>query len=101
METYDPTKDDTLKKMIREEAIVAVREYMKSVAFTDKKITDTPTDSLSTVNRKYVNLSGTVANRPSSSVATVGQSYLATDTNIPMRWTGSAWVNGIGSVVAI
>lgn len=77
-----------------------VAQYLKSSAFSARKVTDTPNDSLSTVSRKYVTLNGTVANRPTSSVATIGQYYLATDTGIPMHYTGNAWINGVGSVVA-
>jgi len=59
-----------------------------------------PTDALQVVSRKYTNLSGTVANRPTSSVATVGQKYFATDTNIQMAYNITGWYNGIGSIVA-
>jgi hypothetical protein len=78
-----------------------VADYLKSAAFTGRKLTDTPTDSLQVVNRKYVNNNGPVANRPSSSVASVGQPYFATDTNIPMTYSQSGWRNGVGSVVAL
>lgn len=74
--------------------------YLRGTAFTDKKITDTPTDALDVVNRRFVTSNGTVANRPASSVATVGQHYFATDTNIPMVFNGINWRNGVGSVVA-
>ena len=78
-----------------------VDERIKSViSFTSRKLTDTPTDDLMTVNRKYVNLNGTVASRPSSVAAKVGQGYFATDTSIPMKFNGTNWVNGVGSVVA-
>lgn len=89
-------------KKIDERIKKVVPEILKSSAFTDKKITDIPTDNLSVVNRKYVNLNGTVANRPTSSVATMGQFYFATDTSIPMRYNrnSSVWSNGVGSVVA-
>lgn len=93
-------QDNDLKKQIQETSLATIREYMKSSAFTDRKLTDTPTDALSVVNRKYVNLNGVVASRPTSSVATVGQNYFATDTNIPMTYNGTNWVNGVGSVVA-
>lgn len=77
-----------------------VTSYNKGEAFTDRKLTDTPTDALSVVNRKYVTMNGTVANRPTSAAAVVGQPYFATDTGIPMTYSGSGWVNGVGSVVA-
>lgn len=94
-------KEPDLRRMIREEALKTVQEYLRSNGFTGKKITDTPTDALSVVNRNYVNMSGTVANRPTSSVATIGQRYFATNTNIPMTFNGTNWVNGSGSVVAL
>ncbi len=76
------------------------RGYLKSSAFTDRKLTDNPTDALQVVNRRYANLNGAVTSRPASSVATIGQRFFATDTNIPMTFNGTNWVNGVGSVVA-
>lgn len=93
--------DDKLKKLIKEETLKVIKEYMAGMAFTDRKLTDTPTDSLSVVNRRYITLNGVVASRPVSSVATIGQRYLATDTGIPMTKVAGGWVNGIGSVVAL
>lgn len=81
--------------------ISIVQKYLKSTAFTDRKITDTPLENLSVVNRKYVNLNGSVASRPKSSVASVGQRYFATDTNIPMTYSSAGWRNGVGSIVAL
>ena len=77
------------------------KHLLASGLFVSRKITDTPTDSLQVVNRKYVNMNGTVASRPNSSVATIGQSFYATDTNIPMTFDGTNWRNGVGSVVAL
>lgn len=90
-----------MTQMIDERIRKLVPEILKTSAFTDRKLTDTPTDSLSVVNRKYVTLNGTVANRPVSSVATVGQFYLATDTGIPMTYSSAGWRNGVGSIVAL
>ena len=73
-----------------------IREYMQSQAFTDRKLTDTPTDNLSVVNRKYVNLNGTTANRPISSIT--GQRYFDTTIGRPVYWNGSTFVDGAGSV---
>lgn len=92
--------EDDLTKKIKEIIHKEVPNILKASAFTDKKITDTPTDSLSVVNRKFVTMNGLVANRPTSSVAVVGQSYFATDTNIPMRYNTTGWYNGVGSIVA-
>ena len=81
-----------------------VQEVVKSSdvdsSFRERRTVDTPTDSYSIVNRRYVTLNGDVADRPRSSVATIGQPFLATDTVIPMVFTGTNWVNGVGSVVA-
>lgn len=94
--------DTELEKKIKELIKQEVPKILQGSAFTDRKLTDTPTDNLSVVPRKYVNLSGTLANRPSSSVATMGQGYFATDTNIKMTYNASSsvWANGVGSVVA-
>ena len=89
-----------LNKRQREEVVRIVQDYFKSSAFTDRKLTDDPADSLSVVNRRYVTLNGTVANRPNSSVAVIGQPYLATDTGIPMTFSAGGWRNGVGSIVA-
>lgn len=78
-----------------------VRNYLGSGLFSSRKLTDTPTDSNSVVPRGYVTANGAVASRPASSVATVGQFYLATDTNIPMWYTSAGWRNGVGSIVAL
>jgi len=80
------------KNAIRE----IVKEYLQSEAFTDRKVTDSPTDALSMVNRKYVTLNGTTANRPVSSVT--GQRYFDTSIGRPVYWSGSTWVDGAGSV---
>lgn len=97
--------DSVLKKQIEQIIDKRVKEilpnYLKSQAFTARKITDTPTDSLQVVSRKYLTLNGTVANRPKSSVATIGQPYYATDTGIPMTYSSSGWKNGVGSIVAL
>lgn len=78
-----------------------VKVVLKTSAFTSRKLTDLPTDDLQVVPRKYVNLNGLVTNRPKSSVASVGQSYFATDTLVPMKYSVGGWVNGVGSIVAL
>ena len=86
---------------IDERIKIVVPEMLKTSTFTDEKLTDTPTDNLSVVNRKYVTNNGSVAGRPISSVAVLGQFFLATDTNIPMWYSPAGWRNGVGSIVAI
>lgn len=93
-------QDEKLKQMVKEETLKVVKQYLKTSAFTDRKLTDMPTDSLQVVPRKYVTLNGLLADRPASSVATIGQPYLATDTGVPMTFSVEGWRNGVGSVVA-
>ena len=69
--------------------------------FRKERTVATPIESYSITNRRYVNLNGNVADRPRSSVATVGQHYFAIDTFIPMTFDGNDWRNGVGSVVAV
>ena len=87
--------------MDKKEVQNIIKEYLQASAFTDRKVADTPTDALSVVNRKYVTLNGVVADRPKSSVASVGQSFYATDTNIPMTYSAGGWRNGVGSIIAL
>ena len=93
--------DEEFKNQIDLRIKKLVPEILKGSAFTDRKLTDTPTDKNSVVPKGYVTNNGTVANRPVSSVATVGQPYFATDTKIPMTYDTTGWVNGVGSVVAL
>lgn len=88
--------ENAIRRLIQD----VVRKELNSGLFTARKLTDLPTDSFQVVNRKFVTLNGTVANRPNSSVAVVGQHYFPTDTNIPMTYDGTRWRNGVGSVVA-
>lgn len=80
-----------VKKLIKQES--------KS-SFAQKRVGDTPTDALQLVNRKYVTLNGTLATRPASVLAIVGQSFYATDINVPLVYDGTKWRNGVGSVIA-
>ena len=93
--------DENTKKQIDERIRKLVPEILKSSAFSIRKLTDTPTDKNSVVPRGYVTNNGTVANRPVSSVATVGQPYFATDTFIPMTYSTQGWRDGVGSIVAL
>ena len=93
-------KDQEMNKKIDERIKKIIPEYLKGSAFTDRKLTDTPTDSLSVVPRKYVTNNGSVASRPVSSVAVVGQFYLDTGLNQPMWKVTAGWVDGNSSIVA-
>lgn len=86
---------------LEEQILKVIKKYDQGGSFSGRKLTDTPTDLLSVVNKRFVTANGLVANRPVSSVAVVGQTYFATDTNIPMVFSSGGWRNGVGSVVAI
>lgn len=90
--------EEAIKRLIQE----TVRNELKGGLFTARKLTDTPTDNLQVVNRKYTNLNGTLANRPASVKAVMGQHYYATDVNIPLTYdsTNTVWRNGVGSIIA-
>lgn len=81
----------------KKEVVGWVRGYLKTNAFSDRKLTDVPTDDLQVVNRRYVTANGLIADRPSN--PSPGQFYLAGQQ--PMWFvSGIGWTNGIGSVVA-
>lgn len=90
--------DREQKKELEKLIVDTVRE--SGLLPDQRKTVDTPTDSYSVVNRRYVTLNGDVADRPRSSVATVGQPYFASDTAIPMTFSVGGWRNGVGSIVA-
>lgn len=79
--------------------VIKIAKQILNKSFS-KRIGDTPTDSLQLVNRKYVNLNGTLALRPASVLAILGQQYYATDINIPLFYDGTRWRNGTGSIIA-
>lgn len=86
---------------LKEQVLEIISEYMKSGAFTDRKLTDVPTDALSVVNRKYVTRNGTFATRPPNAIK--GQFFFATDlaTNGLPSWYNSnnKWVSATGSIL--
>lgn len=86
--------------MDRESITKVVRdEVAKAESFTSRKISDTPTDALSLVNRRYITNNGTV--RPTSSV--VGQPFidtsLASGRGKPIWWNGTGWIDATGTYV--
>jgi hypothetical protein len=103
MTMLDNNMDEDKKEQLTKLVTQIIEQKLSSNFFTARKLTDTPTDDLMVVNRKYVNLNGTLANRPTSSVATMGQHYFATNTNtlITYNRSSSVWSNGVGSVVAL
>lgn len=93
-------EEEKLKKLIDERIKEVVPVYLKGSAFTDRKLTDNPTDDLQIVNRRYTNLYGTTALRPNSSVASRGQQYFDTTIGRPIYFNpnSSVWTDGAGSV---
>ena len=86
-----PQEESNLDRRIEK----VVQAYLKSSAFTIRKLTDTPTDSLQVVNRKYVTLNGVTANRPNSPVA--GQFFFDTTLGYPIWFNGTDWVDASGT----
>jgi len=81
---------------LSEEIKKAIREYNKTGAFTDRKLTDTPTDDLSVVNRKFVTMNGTTL--PSSPVT--GQMFFSSVISQPTWYNGTDWVDATASIIA-
>lgn len=83
------TIDERIKKL--------VPEILGGLSFTDRKLTDMPTDSLQVTPRKYVNLNGTTSLRPTGSV--LGQFYFDTTLGQPIWWDGTSFVDADGNVI--
>lgn len=89
IEKFNRAVDERLSKVMP--------EYLQKSGFSSRKLTDTPTDAFQVVSRKYVNLNGTSANRPTSSI--VGQFYFDTTLGFPIWWDGVSFVDAQGNVV--
>ncbi len=90
-------EDQELNKKIDER----IKLFFKQNGFTQRKLTDTPTDTLSVVNRGYVTNNGVSSNRPTSSV--IGQPYfdttLASGRGKTITWNGTGFVDATGTYV--
>ena len=86
-------KEEEIKKLIQEE----VKNQLKGGLFSARKLTDTPTDSLQVINRKYVTRNSTTALRPITSV--IGESYFDTTEGKPVWWNGTNYQDAAGGVV--
>lgn len=86
---FNKTVDERIKKI--------VPMYLQQAAFMARKLTDTPTDGYQVVNRQYVTMNGTSANRPTSSI--VGQFYYDTTIGKPIWWNGSTFKDAAGNTV--
>lgn len=103
--THDEPKVDltqsTQAPLVKDDIIKIIREYNKSTGFSDRKLTDTPTDALAVVNRKYVTNNGPSSRRPIASV--IGQQYfdtsLAGGNGKPVWWQGNGFVDATGNFV--
>lgn len=89
--------DNDLNKKIDER----IKIFMKQEGFTQRKLTDTPTDKYAVVPRGYVTMNGTSALRPTSSV--IGQQYfditLASGRGKTVTWNGTGFVDATGTYV--
>lgn len=89
----------TQAPLVKDDILKIIREYNRSSGFTDRKLTDTPSDALQVVPRKYVTNNGPTASRPTASV--IGQPYfdtsLASGRGKPVWWNGTGFVDATGS----
>ncbi len=87
---------EELKRMIEKSIREITPKILKGSLFTERKLTDLPSDSLQVTSRRYVNLNGVTTKRPLGSV--MGQFYFDTDLNKPV-WVGNgyAWVDANGT----
>lgn len=83
------------------EVIKIVQNYLKTSAFTDRKLTDTPTDANQVVPRKFVTNNGPTSSRPP--VPVIGQPYLdttlASGRGKPIWYGPSGWIDATGTLV--
>lgn len=87
--------EEETKKNVQKIVDERIRISLKTDMFTQRKLTDTPTDSLQVVNRKYVNMNGVTGSRPRSSI--LGQFYFDTTLGYPVWWNGTTWVKYDGT----
>lgn len=91
---------EDIAKNLQPLIVRTVQNYLKSSAFTDRKLTDVPTDALQVVNRKYVTMNGTTTLRPAAPVK--GQFYLDTTLNAngkPIWYGPNGWTDSQGNLV--
>ncbi len=86
--------EDQIKKLIADQ----VRKQLQGALFTARKLTDTPTDNLQVVPRKYVTRSSTTLLRPITSV--LGEFYFDIDESKPVWWNGTNYQDAAGNVIS-
>lgn len=94
MEANNAVKNN---KISREEVLSIVREYLNSSAFTQRKLTDVPTDLLQVVSAKFVTQNGVTADRPTNPF--IAQFYYDTTIGKPIWWNSSNWKDAAGNTV--
>ena len=87
-------REDEIKKIIQKE----IQIQFKGGLFTARKLTDTPTDNLQVVNRKYVTRNSTTALRPTTSV--LGEHYFDTSVNRTVTWNGTFYQDPAGNEIS-
>ena len=86
-------KEEDIKKLIQEE----VKIQLKGGLFSARKLTDTPTDALQVVPRKYVTRNSTTALRPTTSV--LGEFYFDITAGRTATWNGTNYQDPAGNVI--
>ena len=97
--TYGNTMGDgyITDDKLNEKILAVVKQYMQSSAFVDRKVTDSPTDALQVIPRKYATRSFTTALRPTTSI--LGESYFDTTVRKPAWWNGTNYQDAAGNVI--
>lgn len=87
------------KPLTKDDIVKIIKDTVSNI-YTSRFLGDSPTDSLQFTPRKYVNLSGTIPQRPASVIASKGQQYFATDLNKPVFFDGTKWRDATSSIIA-
>lgn len=91
--------EEQIKKLIDARVKEILPEYLKTQAFSERKITDMPTDRLQVTPMGYVNMYSSVASLPASSV--IAQQVFVTDLGYPVfKHQNGRWVTATASIVA-
>ena len=80
-----------------EERVKKIIQNYTKASFTDKKLTDTPTDGLQVTPRKYVTRNSTTTLRPTTSI--LGEFYFDTTVSKPVWWNGTNYQDAAGNAI--
>lgn len=86
-----------MNEELQQQVIQIIKKYLAQGAFTDRKVTDLPTDALQVVPRKYVTRNFTTALRPTTSI--IGEFYYDTTIHKPVWWSGSNYRDAAGNII--